>query len=115
MIVISDTTPINYLVLIGAQEILHTLFGMVYIPPAVFEELTRQKTPASVRQWAENFPQWVIVQAPNELDSTLNPALHKGEMQVLSLAKELKPDWVLLDDWDARIAAKEKNYPVSAH
>ena len=113
MIVISDTTPINYLVLIGAQEILHALFGLVYIPPAVFSELTRPKTPTIVRQWAENCPEWVIVQAPKELDSALNPKLHDGEMQALSLAKELKPDWVLLDDWDARIAAKERNYPVS--
>ena len=48
-----------------------------------------------------------------ELDSTLKPKLHEGERQALSLAKELGPDWVLLDDWDARVAAKERNYPVS--
>jgi predicted nucleic acid-binding protein len=52
-------------------------------------------------------------QAPKEIDSTLNPKLHEREMQALSLAKELRPDWVLLDDWDARIAAKETNFPVS--
>ena len=113
MIVISDTTPINYLVLIGAQDILHTLFGTVFIPPAVFDELTRPRTPAIVRQWAENHPEWVIVQAPKELDSTLNPKLHYGELQALSLAKDLNPDWVLLDDWDARIAAKQRDYRVS--
>ena len=67
MIVISDTTPINYLVLIGAQDILRTLFGIVYIPPAVFDELTRPKTPAIVRQWAEKHPAWVIVQTPKSL------------------------------------------------
>jgi predicted nucleic acid-binding protein len=52
-------------------------------------------------------------QAPKEIDSTLNPKLHKGEMQALSLAKERRPDWVLRDDWDARIAVKERNYPGS--
>ena len=57
-----------------------------------FEELTRPKTPAIVRQWAENHPDWIILQAPKELDSTLNPKLHSGEMQALSLAKELKSD-----------------------
>ena len=58
MIVISDTTPINYLVLIGAQDILHTLFGTVFIPPAVFEELTRPKTSraANTRTQAEASP-----------------------------------------------------------
>lgn len=113
MIVISDTTPINYLVLIGAQDILRTLFGSVFIPPTVFDELTRPKTPAVVGQWTSSRPEWVIVQAPKELDSTLNPKLHDGELQALSLAKELKADWVLLDDWDARTAAKERNYRVS--
>jgi predicted nucleic acid-binding protein len=113
MIVISNTTPLNYLVLIGAQEILRRLFGTVHIPPAVLEELTRPKTPVIVRQWSEERPDWVIVQSPKEIDSALNPKLHEGEIQVLPLAKELKPDWLLFDDWDARIAAKERNYPVS--
>ena len=35
MIVLSDTSPINYLVLIGHIDILPTLFGQVVVPPAV--------------------------------------------------------------------------------
>ncbi len=39
MIVISDTTPLNYLVLIGQQGLLARLFGHVIIPRAVWTEL----------------------------------------------------------------------------
>ncbi len=39
MIVVADTTPLNYLVLIEEAHLLPRLFGDVLIPPAVFEEL----------------------------------------------------------------------------
>jgi predicted nucleic acid-binding protein len=113
MIVVSDTTPLNYLVLIGVQEILPRLFGQVYIPPAVIEELKHSKAPESVRRWAESPPEWVVVRAPQELDSTLPSKIHRGETQALSLTKELQAEWVLIDDWDARQAAKARNLPLA--
>ncbi len=39
MIVVSDTSPLNYLILIGEEELLPKLFGRVVIPNAVFGEL----------------------------------------------------------------------------
>lgn len=39
MIVIADTAPINYLVLIGEQNLLPTLFGQVIVPEMVLQEL----------------------------------------------------------------------------
>jgi predicted nucleic acid-binding protein len=50
MVVIADTTPINYLVLIGEQELLPTLFGQIIIPEAVFRELHAAVTPQPVQQ-----------------------------------------------------------------
>lgn len=35
MIVIADTSPINYLILIEQVQVLHILYGRVIIPPAV--------------------------------------------------------------------------------
>ena len=46
MLVIADTSPINYLVLIEHTALLPTLFGHIIIPPAVAEELRRSRTPA---------------------------------------------------------------------
>jgi predicted nucleic acid-binding protein len=39
MIVIADTTPLNYLVLIDRVEVLPQLYGRVVIPLAVWEEM----------------------------------------------------------------------------
>ena len=39
MIVVSDTTPLNYLILIEAAQVLPELFGRVYAPTAVIQEL----------------------------------------------------------------------------
>jgi predicted nucleic acid-binding protein len=56
MIVIADTSPLNYLVLIEEVEILSRLFGIVIIPPAVFEELSDPETPTAVRDWIAKRP-----------------------------------------------------------
>jgi predicted nucleic acid-binding protein len=49
-VVLADTTPLNYLVLIGHVESLHLLFGEVMIPEAVFTELRHPKAPAAVSE-----------------------------------------------------------------
>ena len=62
MIVIADTTPVNYLVLIQEVDLLPRLFGQVFIPPVVFAELKDPETPAPVRGWLANAPSWLQVQ-----------------------------------------------------
>ena len=49
MIGVADTTPLNYLILIGVVPILPTLFGRVYAPPAVIRELSHPRGPEVVR------------------------------------------------------------------
>jgi len=49
MIVIADTTPINYLILIQEIDVLASLYGRVVIPTAVYEELKCTVAPPSVR------------------------------------------------------------------
>ena len=63
MIVVSDTSPLNYLVLIQMDHLLPALFGHVLIPGAVDAELRSDKAPEQLRQWlAEPLP-WLEVQA----------------------------------------------------
>jgi hypothetical protein len=59
MIVVSDTSPLNYLILIGQDHILPALFGQVFAPPAVVAELKRSKAPTLVSTWADNPPAWL--------------------------------------------------------
>lgn len=48
MIVVSDTSPLNYLVLIEADRFLPNLFGQVVAPPAVVAEMRHSRTPGKV-------------------------------------------------------------------
>jgi predicted nucleic acid-binding protein len=102
-IVVSDTSPLHYLILCGAEEALSGLFERVLIPPTVFEELQQTGTPAPVREWARSLPPWVAVQAPSRLDLSLE--LDAGELEAISLAQEIKAAAVLMDDRAGRIAA----------
>ena len=49
-VVVSDTSPLHYLILCGAENILPRLFQQVVIPPMVFHELQQANTPPAVRQ-----------------------------------------------------------------
>ena len=51
MIIVSDTTPLHYLIQIDATRILRDLFGHVIIPKAVHAEMQQEKTPPEVRNW----------------------------------------------------------------
>jgi len=110
MIVVSDTSPINYLVLIEAVDVLPRLFKQVLIPPAVREELTRQKTPLEVRAWISTPPSWLEVRAPQSVDESLGP--HRGETEAIALVEELKADRLLIDERDATNVARRRGIRV---
>ena len=106
MIVVADTTPLNYLVLIEVVQVLPALFGHVYAPPAVMRELSHSRGPEPVRNWANSPPDWLTVREPGHMDETLSRILHKGEVEAILLARELCADWVLIDERKAsRVAA----------
>jgi predicted nucleic acid-binding protein len=48
MIVVSDTSPLNYLILIDAVDLLPQIFGQVYAPSEVVEELKHVGSPEAV-------------------------------------------------------------------
>ncbi len=60
-LVIADTSPINYLLLIGHIDILPKLFERVIVPEIVRDELTHPKAPAVVRNWIASPPDWVEI------------------------------------------------------
>lgn len=60
-LVIADTGPVNYLLLIGHIEILPALFEKVILPSAVKDELANPATPLPVRNWIAAPPLWVDI------------------------------------------------------
>jgi len=103
-IVVSDTSPLNYLIQIGSVEILSRLFSSVIVPPTVVSELRHAGAPEVVRNWAAKLPAWVQSRTP---EKTLSfPGLGGGEIEALSLAIELRANLILLDDLAAREIAE---------
>jgi len=64
MIVIADTGPINYLILIGEIELFPALYDRVAVPPSVCEELGRLRAPEAVRAWIAQPPSWLEILTP---------------------------------------------------
>ena len=102
-VVVSDTSPLHYLILCSAETILPGLFHQVVIPPTVFRELQQPNTPSLVRQWARSLPTWAAVQTPKALNLSLD--VDAGELEAICLAQEIKADAVLMDDRAGRNAA----------
>ncbi len=102
-VVVSDTSPLHYLILCGAEGILPRLFRQVIIPPTVFRELQQPNTPPPVRAWAAALPEWVAVQSPKAVNLALD--VDAGELEAICLAQEIHADAVLMDDRAGRSAA----------
>jgi predicted nucleic acid-binding protein len=110
MIVVSDTTPLNYLVLVEAAHILPALFEHVYVPEQVVIELRHPTAPPVVRGWIASPPVWLKARSPARIDTDLK--LDPGEVHAISLAEELGADHILIDEWAARRVAAERGLHV---
>ncbi|PTY01979.1 DUF3368 domain-containing protein [Verrucomicrobia bacterium LW23] len=106
-VVVSDTTPLNYLVLTGAEELLPRLFTTIHVPTAVVLELSHAQTPAVVRDFIQKPPEWLqVTQVSGTVEVT--DSLGPGETEAMQLALQLGIGAVLIDDKAARRIAKLK-------
>jgi predicted nucleic acid-binding protein len=113
MIVVADTTPVNYLVQIDAIFVLERLFRQVVLPLAVLEELLAPGAPAAVRVWAEHLPDWVSVRG-GKTDLAADLAhLGAGEREAIVYALQVKADLILLNDGPARKVATRRGLTVA--
>lgn len=110
-VVISDTTPLHYLILIGQENILKKLYGEIVVPPAVLQELGHSSAPSEISNWAKSPPAWVTIRTPYFVPQSFD-LLDYGERQALALAQEIKADLVLLDDKVARRFAEQISLKV---
>jgi predicted nucleic acid-binding protein len=111
MIVVADTSPINYLVSINQIDVLPKLYGAVIIPQTVRDELSTDRAPEIVRRWIAAPPAWLQVRMPTmEPDAELIAAeLDAGEFDAILLAQELSASELILDDMDGRKEAERRH------
>ncbi len=112
---VSDTGPLNYLVLIGQESLLPRLIERVAIPEAVRSELSHPATPDAVRAWIGAPPSWLTVEATLEREQG-DPALaglDKGERAAIILAGTVAADLILMDDRDGVRVGRARGFAVT--
>jgi predicted nucleic acid-binding protein len=111
MIVVADTSPINYLLLINQIALLPHLFQQIIIPDIVRDEMLDPDAPPILQDWITNPPSWLTVQPVPVLDTTLN-TLDPGEQAAITLAQILPADLLIIDERMGRRIAEERGIAI---
>jgi len=112
MIVVADTSPVNYLVLIREIDVLPKMYGTIVIPKAVQAELQCPPAPGLVRAWIANPPEWLEIRTPVATPDASLVDLDAGERDAIMLAMELHADQLIVDEREGRLAAERRGMPV---
>ncbi|MDF5720889.1 MAG: DUF3368 domain-containing protein [Rhizonema sp. PD37] len=116
MPVVSNTSPLLNLAIIGQLSLLRRQFGQILIPIAVLEELrVEEALPGSAQLRDAIADGWLQVQdVENEaLVQLLQRDLDRGEAEAITLALQLQADWTLLDEREGRKIAKRLGLRVT--
>jgi predicted nucleic acid-binding protein len=111
MLIVADTSPLNYLVILRSEHILPALYGNIIIPPLVLRELRSEGGEDRVRAWASTPPAWLLIREPTAADHSW--PIDPGEAAAIALARELKADRLLMDDSDGRALAESLGLKVA--
>jgi hypothetical protein len=100
---VSNTGPLIALISLNQLELLHRLFGSVFIPLAVRAEVQDE---LSLRLLAT--ADWIQARPAQDILAIqlLHDRLGAGESEAIILAKEIGASWTLLDDLAARRTAQ---------
>lgn len=115
MLVVSNTSPISNLAIIGHLDLLREQLGPILIPLAVRSELNRHPDQAAQNAIQNAFTEgWLRVQpSTGKVPDDLAANLDLGEAEALTLAIELKASLVLLDESAARHRASSLGLPFT--
>lgn len=116
MIVVSDTTPITSLMKAGQLELLHKFFGVVYIPGAVYRELTDNETFSEEARMVQECDFLYVQKVNNGRSVTILQSftgLDAGESEAIILADEMNSDVLLMDEHKGRQVAKKLGITIT--
>ncbi len=113
MRVVSNTSPLTNLAAIGEFELLHQLYGKIYIAHGVWDELNTAgqtwpgRNEVATANWVE------CHQVQNQaLVRALQRDLDRGEAESIALAVEREATLVLIDEREGRHAAQRMGLRV---
>ena len=114
MIVVADSGPLHYLILLEHIELLRRFYGQVLVPEPVASELSAAGAPAIVREWITKPPTWVDVRpVPPDAVSMIADDLDLGERAAIALAETMHADLLLIDEAAGRAEAKRRHLRVT--
>src|SRR5215510_3227235 len=91
MIVVADSGPLHYLILLDQTELLHRFYGEVIVPEAVRHELTVAKSPQPVKAWFDKPPAWLRIESVSASETQqVTAELDLGEREAIALAQRLR-------------------------
>jgi predicted nucleic acid-binding protein len=104
--VVSNTSPLRYLIAVGQTDLVTQVFRDVLIPSAVLTELTHPSSREDVRNWMMQLPAWLqIRQLQAQPARELLDTLDRGESEAIQLALETRADFLLMDERLGRAVA----------
>lgn len=112
MIVVCDTSPICYLLLIGEIQLLPQLYGKVLIPQVIQNELANDRSPTVVQAWIIQPPEWLVIQTVDVASDGDLDNLDSGERDAIMLVA-IKTDLIIVDDLLARQIASSLDLRVT--
>jgi predicted nucleic acid-binding protein len=97
-----NTSPLVFLGHLGRLELLWREGREVFIPRAVAEEVAEKPDAAQAMRAA--CAAWMQVRDVTDraMVNLVQASLHKGEAEAIVLATELRAEWLVMDDQDAR-------------
>jgi len=113
VIVIADTSPLNYAVRIGIADALFELYGNIVVPAAVHLELTDPSAPAALRSWVRDHSDRIEVREVTLPDDPALNRLHAGEAQAIFLAQETPNSLLIIDEREGRAEARRRGIAVT--
>ena len=114
MIVVADSGPLHYLILLEHIELLRRFYGQVLVPEPVASELSAAAAPAVVRAWITKPPTWVDVRpVPPDSVSIITDDLDLGERAAIALAEAMQAALLLIDEAAGRAEAKRRHLRVT--
>ena len=113
ILVVADTSPLNYLVQIDGAELLPALYGRVLIPAAVLAELSQPEAPPSVQRWLAGRPAWLEMREVEGPPSPALSGLDAGEAEAIQLAEEQHADLLLIDERQGSRIAQQHGLEVT--
>lgn len=113
MIVVSNTTPLIGLAVIGRFDLLRHFFGEIVIAEAVYQEAVVAGRDEGGAKGEVSSADWIRVEAVSDrlaVDVLLDE-LDRGEAETIVLAHELQADWVLMDEKRGRRKLAQLDQP----